>query len=85
MLYFVNDIAIFQILNIDLPPSPIITTTFPINSNLEMLTISKYCYLPFPQLVISTWNAETLLFKSPAIQILSIDFPYLSPNSDDII
>ena len=64
-----------------------ITTSPPINWNLGNANHFKLLQPspPPPQLVISTRNANLLSYLSPpAIRILSIHFPDLSPNSEDI-
>ena len=71
--------------NFNPPTTP---TTASINWNLGNANHFKPLQPPSPQLVISTWNVKPPFFYPlpfPTIQILSIDFPDLSANFDDII
>ena len=61
-----------------LPPLPELTEIW------EMLTINYYKPPP-PNEWFQLEMPNPLFFNPPSIQILSIDFPDLSPNSNDII
>ena len=67
-----------------LAPTQLLPPQLQLTEIWEMLAISNYAN---PQLVISTWNANSSLIYPPplAIRILGQDFPDLSPNSNDII